>query len=115
MALRPVGSGLDQTSDPALDHGNAGLHLPALTVAAVVLGEPLFHLSPITPRGRLGRRPANLGRDERTHAPPLQLSVVQALKSLQLDADVQGVQPEIGVFLQTPASQARCNTLPSPP
>src|SRR5437867_4554564 len=37
-----------------------------------------------------------------THTPLLQLSVVQALKSLHWLADVQGVQPEIGVLLQTP-------------
>src|SRR5436309_8893353 len=40
-----------------------------------------------------------------THTPLLQLSVVQALKSLHWLADVQGVQPEIGVLLQTPALQ----------
>src|SRR5439155_542775 len=40
-----------------------------------------------------------------THTPPMQASVVQALKSLQLATVVQGVQPLMAAWWQTPASQ----------
>src|SRR5213078_3268984 len=40
-----------------------------------------------------------------THTPPMQASIVQALKSLQLAAVVQGMQPLTAAWWQTPASQ----------
>ncbi len=40
-----------------------------------------------------------------THTPPMQVSVVQALKSLQLAAVVQGVQPLMAAWWQAPAPQ----------
>src|SRR5262249_25652193 len=59
---------VDTVGQPTLEHGDPRLHLPALTVLAIVFVQTLLHLATVSPRRRLVGRSPDLRRQRRTYA-----------------------------------------------
>ena len=68
-ALRPVASAAKRRAQVPLDHAEDRLYLPTLPIGLPV--ESFGHLSSVSSSGRVGRRPAVLGRDDRANSASL--------------------------------------------
>lgn len=109
--MTPIAPAIDAGTQPAFEHGEAGLGLPALAVVAVMLVEALLHLPAIAARGQFLRRPPGRGGDVRTHAAPLARVAVVAFRVVagvgQHGADADGRQRGVEQRHQAVAVGAR--------